>query len=273
MFSLFRKETNGPEQVEILDNDRDFVGMILNLSGHHHHYRIGSTSRIFPRGRYNFFYIPKGSGMWTLEKGINAIAFIQCDPLFLPQFGREVPILNDFLRAITLNKPTSLTTVNLLIPSEALDSLSDINRDHSFSEKETRDTFLSSKLRKMFLVGLANSQDKAKKSMTDRLLTRLREVHQYIVDNIQFLRNTNALGTREEKKKFKQVFGMTVNDAIQYERAKMAEDLLLNTTMSVQDIGQRVGYKNLSGFSKAFHRRHGISPSEYRIKMIPSQKA
>lgn len=270
-FSLYRRLIDGSEQVAILGSDQDFTGIIINLSAHHHGYSTTTTSGLLPKGRYNFFFIPKGSTIWTLERGINAIVFIQCDPLFLPQFGREVPILNEFLQSISQRRATLLTKNHLAVPSEVLDILGLVQSDASFNEKLTRDTFLRLKLRNIFVIGLTNSQERSRTVIPDRHIRRLQEIHQYIEDNLQFIKSTNALGSKEEKRKFKQFFGMSISDTLLYERAKKAEDLLVKTPLALQEIGHRVGYKDQSAFSRAFFKRHGMSPSDFRLKASSGQ--
>ena len=43
-----------------------------------------------------------------------------------------------------------------------------------------------------------------------------------------------------------------------------AKRLLLNSTMSVEDVGHAVGYENFSNFDRTFLRVAGMTPSEWR---------
>lgn len=50
-------------------------------------------------------------------------------------------------------------------------------------------------------------------------------------------------------------------------RAERAATLLLQTTLSVQEIGERVGWSDLSYFARRFRAHFGCSPSAYRVRL------
>lgn len=60
--------------------------------------------------------------------------------------------------------------------------------------------------------------------------------------------------------------GFTVMAYISYLRLKKAVRLLRTTDRSVLDIALEVGYDSHEGFAKAFKKRYGTSPSEYRVQ-------
>ncbi|WP_462410097.1 AraC family transcriptional regulator [Neobacillus sp. Marseille-QA0830] len=64
---------------------------------------------------------------------------------------------------------------------------------------------------------------------------------------------------------FKQVTGYTISDYIQNKRIEEAKKLLLSNK-SITSIGQQVGIRNVSHFSKLFKKYTGMSPSNYRNK-------
>ena len=43
-----------------------------------------------------------------------------------------------------------------------------------------------------------------------------------------------------------------------------AKYLLLNTSLSISEISEKVGYYNLSSFTRRFKQSQGINPTEYR---------
>ena len=47
-------------------------------------------------------------------------------------------------------------------------------------------------------------------------------------------------------------------------RIERAKDLLRNTDLPITEIAEKVGYYNLSSFTRRFKLNQGISPSEYR---------
>ena len=65
-------------------------------------------------------------------------------------------------------------------------------------------------------------------------------------------------------KKFKQICGLPPLEYITVKRIEAAEQMLLNTNLSIMDIAFKCGFYDSSHFSKKFISKNGISPSEYR---------
>ena len=59
--------------------------------------------------------------------------------------------------------------------------------------------------------------------------------------------------------------GETYTDFLLTLRIRQAESLLARTAMSMSQIASAVGYENYRSFKRAFLRRKGISPAEYRV--------
>lgn len=74
--------------------------------------------------------------------------------------------------------------------------------------------------------------------------------------SLQFGMNRNRLQFM-----FKSIFGQTVGDYIRSLKMYKARELLLQNH-SVAEVGYRMGFSNLSHFSKSFKKVHGINPSE-----------
>ena len=60
--------------------------------------------------------------------------------------------------------------------------------------------------------------------------------------------------------------GFTVTAYINYMRLKQAAFLLRTTDKSVLDIALAIGYDSHEGFTKAFKKKYGLAPSEYRTE-------
>ena len=63
---------------------------------------------------------------------------------------------------------------------------------------------------------------------------------------------------------FKQSFGVSPSQYILKQKVSLAETMLSDTGLSVEDIAIRLSFYDVSHFSHAFTKIHGISPSEYR---------
>ena len=65
------------------------------------------------------------------------------------------------------------------------------------------------------------------------------------------------------KRLFKQIFGDSIFSYYQEFRMKEAARLLKDEKLSVSDVGYRLGFTNLSHFSRVFHEHIGMKPKQY----------
>lgn len=68
---------------------------------------------------------------------------------------------------------------------------------------------------------------------------------------------------------FKNCTGMTVFEYLREQRMLHAKSLLLNTSWSIYDIAQSVGFAKAGNFSTAFHKRYGNTPQQFRSSQAP----
>jgi len=64
---------------------------------------------------------------------------------------------------------------------------------------------------------------------------------------------------------FRDVLGMTVSEYVRARRVHAARDMLLNSTASVAEIAEAVGFGCVNYFTKCFRAEEGVTPSRYRI--------
>ena len=76
------------------------------------------------------------------------------------------------------------------------------------------------------------------------------------------------VGTNEctLKKAFKQEFGTTVFQYLFDYRMDLAAQYLLESSLSINEIGMMLGYDYQSHFCTAFKRKYGVSPMEFRLR-------
>ena len=72
------------------------------------------------------------------------------------------------------------------------------------------------------------------------------------------------MGRNSLYNKLKQTTGMGTSEYINLRRIKKAEDLLLNTNLSVSEISDRLGFTYQRYFSTIFKKVKGVSPSQFR---------
>ncbi len=64
---------------------------------------------------------------------------------------------------------------------------------------------------------------------------------------------------------FKKKTGMTYSAYVQQVRLNKAEKLLCNTTKSISEISELIGYHNKGYFYKIFQEKYGMTPQQYRV--------
>ncbi len=72
---------------------------------------------------------------------------------------------------------------------------------------------------------------------------------------------------------FREVMGTSINNYLINYRLLCASKLLSTTGLSAAEIGKRCGYQNPTFFSRQFKARIGITPIEYRKKMVAERKS
>lgn len=68
-------------------------------------------------------------------------------------------------------------------------------------------------------------------------------------------------------KRFKEICGLPPIEYMTKLRIEAAEQMLLNTNLSIMDIAFKCGFYDSAHFAKKFIKKNGISPSEYRKKV------
>lgn len=64
------------------------------------------------------------------------------------------------------------------------------------------------------------------------------------------------------------VMDKSVSELIESRKLIEAKQLLLNTDKTISEIGYELGYKEKSYFSRVFHKKTGLTPSEYRTTVL-----
>lgn len=67
---------------------------------------------------------------------------------------------------------------------------------------------------------------------------------------------------------FRDMFNCSVAEAIAEQRLSQAKRMLLTTNLPVSSIGYENGYLNNASFARAFGRRFGVSPSDFRACQV-----
>jgi AraC-like DNA-binding protein len=68
------------------------------------------------------------------------------------------------------------------------------------------------------------------------------------------------------KKRFKEVYGMKLYEFYNHNRLQKARELLESGQSSVKEVAYKIGFANLSNFSKAYKKAFGILPKESKAE-------
>lgn len=101
---------------------------------------------------------------------------------------------------------------------------------------------------------------------TRRLMTARRMIDERWREKLTLEMIGRACGLNRAKLTgaFRDTFGCTVAEALSERRLSQASRMLLTTDKPVSSIGYANGYLNNASFARAFGRRFGVSPSDYR---------
>jgi len=74
-------------------------------------------------------------------------------------------------------------------------------------------------------------------------------------------------------KVFKKEMGMSFSDYLAQFRLNMSKQWLKETDMKIQDIAERLKYNSAAAFIRYFRKMEGITPGQYRDKIVSQQQA
>lgn len=108
---------------------------------------------------------------------------------------------------------------------------------------------------------------------------RLEAARQYLDDHLDQpvslaeLAAVAALSQRQLTELFRRYFDMSPNQYLLAQRMQQAWQLLSESRLPIQQVGERCGYSSLSSFSARFSSHFGYSPSALRQNSADSDKA
>ncbi len=86
--------------------------------------------------------------------------------------------------------------------------------------------------------------------------------------SIEELKQIAGMNELKMRKLFTQVFGMGIYDYYQHLRMKEAARLMRDEKMSVSETGYKMGFENLSHFTRVFEKHIGKKPKKYSRELI-----
>jgi AraC-like DNA-binding protein len=112
--------------------------------------------------------------------------------------------------------------------------------------------------------------EEKKKGISKEDVHKMIEVENHLLQDLtqapslDSLARLAAMSTTRLKTVFRQVFGLPPFAYFQQHRMLKAKDLLLESRLPVNEIGSRLGYRNMSNFILAFRKVFHVNPGELR---------
>ncbi|WP_421919296.1 two-component regulator propeller domain-containing protein [Marinifilum sp.] len=113
-------------------------------------------------------------------------------------------------------------------------------------------------------------EDKPELTMDDKLIVKIKEIVEQEIANSSFGQSELAveLGMNQMKlyRKLKDLVQLTPVEFIRSIRLSRASQLLKNKGFTINEVSYMVGFNDPKYFSRCFTKKHGMSPSKYRIR-------
>lgn len=158
------------------------------------------------------------------------------------------------------------TIVKITQPNTDYDSLQELQE--LAVSKDTNTVMKYFEMLMSIYSDISDSVKLAKNQSQAQLVNRIKEYIQqvYIDSNLGLGMVASQFNISEGyiSSLFKEQTGINFTEYVEDLRINRACDLLKDTSLNINDIGEQVGYNSVQSFRRAFKRIHGISPSELR---------
>jgi len=122
-----------------------------------------------------------------------------------------------------------------------------------------------------FLSACQQSSDTSPKPTLISKIIEILNMNQHITNPLQGIQNRLHYSPAYICHYFKNQTGMTITEYANEIKLKHATFYLANTSLSLREICDRIGYDSLSYFHKLFQKKYGITPTQYR-KHAPTNR-
>lgn len=265
---------NSADDLTIAGRGQDCLLEIqINLSANPIHYRDDQRREQHTPGcSANIVFLPAENNAMDLflPKGAQVETFDVHLPLhLLSRYAGESVVIDRLLHDIQQSRGGRLSPRPIPISSDILQIIDQMQQ--CTFEGFSRKVYLESKVYEMIAIlhkRAGDRTDDVKITPTDE--QKIRAAAVYIRGHLDRPLTIHALahllGINQTKLKagFKAIFGQTIFGYLQELRMAKAKSYLLDTDLSVQEIGTLVGYSSSSNFSIAFKRCYGFPPQALR---------
>lgn len=265
-------------QVICFDFDTPVINLYFSLSGHQNIYSTIKHEQLFKENTCNLLYNPYPilyQDNMHIKNTNNAIHITLSIAYFKERMHMVYPILDIFKYHIEHMKFSWLSEENLSITPEMRSILNEIITCKQ--EGLLKILFMEAKIIKLIML-LLEQFEQFKLPLGGWLkpkdIQNIKWVKTYIDNNFSqahsliILAKKAGLNDYKLKKGFKAMYGTTVFAYLNDIRMLHAKKLLLANHISISEIALSCGYQYVQNFTKAFKKKHGITPDKFRSSKI-----
>lgn len=221
-------------------------------------------------GQYNFLYCPEFDVTCFLEEGREYITIsLNYDCSALEEWTTYFPVLADFLEKVKAGRPAMLLPQHQWINQEIQDALYRVT--HTALDTPAYEIYFDLMVKTLlFHLLLQSVQPQPASPYTHHEIDGIHAAREMIRKNIRrhfIIREiAQKVGVNEFKLKngFRELFGNGVYEYLRTERMQEARTLLDRAGHSIKEVASLTGYKSVNSFIKAFKKKYGLTPGEYR---------
>ena len=230
--------------------DPSFMRIWIILSGHGH---VKTIFGEFDVSENNAYFLPKNTIISTEVNGTMKQFYID----FI-QSPREIPIDN-------------LYEFNYAADKKHLDIIFSLSK--MLSETNKKNDFASSITISSGLTTILSFFIKSKKLSANKLTDAINYISEHYNKPISIVYLANLCNYSPEyfSMIFKKTFKQSPHEYIINIRIMQAKKYLIQTNLSIREIGEQVGYPDVFHFSKVFTKFVGVSPQKYRISFLKNK--
>jgi len=236
---------------------------------------VQCSEMTIPRGHYLWLTRAPGDAPFTLQMisggpAHPAVMVFLISPAFIEEMADFLdipPQLGDLLHGVPLRQGDKISQVLQRLSVTAQDEGRDAASEELFLEAAGQVLHLM-RLRHQALISLSGRKQSTITDLVPRLLEARHYLEAHAFEPIKTRDVAGYVGLSEYhfSRLFKTAFDVSAYQYLLRLRLEKARVRLETSDLTVTSIAMRVGYKSLSAFIHAFHRRFEMSPTEYRSR-------
>jgi AraC-like DNA-binding protein len=278
-FTIHEVSLNTRQTLMLSTSSRQGVSLAIPLQNSLHYMIEGLEEATLGNQHYNLFFNPQAQGLYKFYKGKYIIFAVHFDVDFLWRWRGVHKKLSAFMENVRYRKHTLLNRQ----PCQATGEMMFVASDLFLREKPLPEMYRYAKVMDLLRAAIWQSALPVIKIqkidlINDRDKFKLNQVAEYVKQHIVNPASIDELSRRFDinefklKSGFKALYGTTIFEYLNVERMEKAKALLRdidNFQVTVQQVSELVGFKNVSNFSSAYKRYYGYTPRTSRDKIYP----